>query len=146
MRLWANVRNGEDDVSRKWPLAVAILIAAIGLVVFKQVSKPKADELPSLNSPHPTVLLFADLSEAETSDGCGQIIRLVRAAASRGVPVREVAPGQDAALTRTYRVTVNPTVLILDAGGRVVVRHEGEASAVIEAIRAGLDRQPGTRK
>ena len=87
-----------------------------------------------------SVLLFADPAEAEDACGCGQIIRLVREAAGRGVAVREVAPGSDLSLQREYRVTVAPTVLFLDSTGRVVARHEGEASETIEAIRSGLDR------
>lgn len=133
-------------MNRKWPWAVAVMVVAVGILVAKQVSGPAANEGRVLGSPRPAVLLFADLGEAESSCGCGQIIRLVRAAAKSGVPVREVAPGEDRETTRRYRVTVNPTVVLLDGAGNLVVRHEGEEPAVIEAIRADLKRLSEAQK
>lgn len=128
-------------MNRKWLGVVAVLVAAAGIIAYKQISTPKVTGVHGGDrSVRPAVVLFADPREAESACGCGQIIRLVRAAAERGVPVREVAPDDDAEMTRAHRVTVNPTVFFLDESGRVVARHEGEGSDVIEAIRAGLER------
>ena len=134
-------------MNRKWLSVVAVLVAAAGIIAYKQLSTPKATGVHGTDrSVRPAVLLFADPREAESACGCGQIIRLVRSAAERGVPVQEVAPGDDAETTRAYRVTVNPTVIFLDQGGRVVARYEGEESDVIAAIRAGLERLPEVRR
>jgi hypothetical protein len=86
------------------------------------------------------VLLVADLEEAGTDDPCAEIIRLVRAAGQRGVRVREIPSGETDPVIRKYRVTVEPTVLVLDSSGGVLARHEGESRQTIAAIRSDLDR------
>jgi hypothetical protein len=88
----------------------------------------------------PSVLLIADPRQAEEACGCAEIFRLIRAAGSRGLPVREIAPAANGAAVREYRVVVSPTVLILDAGGAEVGRYEGEDGRTIEAIRTDLER------
>lgn len=142
--------RGRTAAVRGWiAVAVAASIAG-GIVAYKEL-RPRRPAPPGVGgrvgapaSGSPTgaasVLLFADPAEAESPCGCGRIIRLVRAAATRGVAVREVAPGSEPALERAYRVTVVPSVLVLDSGGRVAARHEGENSGTIGAIRADLDR------
>ncbi|MHB1845456.1 MAG: hypothetical protein ACYCWW_11550 [Deltaproteobacteria bacterium] len=122
----------------------AVFAVASAIVALKAVAPAK----PSSGNPRkataigggPSVLLFADPGEAADSCGCGQIIRLVRAAGGRGVSVREVAPNGDPLLLKRYRVTVAPTVLLLDASGGVTARYEGEAPETIAAIRGALDR------
>lgn len=86
------------------------------------------------------VFLFADPREAGSSCGCGEVFRVVRAAGTRGVATREVDPSRDPELVRRYRVTVEPTVLVLDADGREIARREGESQDVIAALRTDLDR------
>ena len=86
----------------------------------------------------PRVLLVADLSEADSADACAQIIQSVRAARERGVQVQELGPDSKSELLRRYRVLTIPTVLILDRGGRVVLRFEGEDRQTVTAVRTQL--------
>ena len=142
--------TGARTGRRGWVAAIAVAAVAAGVVAYKELgarpgSSTSAGPTASASAGPAraaggSVLLFADPSEAETTCGCGQIIRLVRGAGARGVAIREIAPGSDTALEREHRVTVAPTVLFLDASGREVARHEGEGREAIDAIRAGLDQ------
>jgi hypothetical protein len=87
-----------------------------------------------------SVLLFADASEAESSCGCGQIIRTVREARERGVVVREVSPDNPGDVAKRYKITVAPTVLMLDGNGEAMARHEGESKETVAAVVTDLDR------
>ncbi len=54
------------------------------------------------------------------------------------VAVREAAPGSDPALETKYRITVTPTVLVLDGNGGVTSRFEGEDEATLAGLRTAL--------
>ena len=130
----------------RWlPVLVVALLAGV-VITYKQVRKdpPRQGSEIASNSAvsGPSVLIFADPREADSDDPCAEIFRLVRAAGARGLRVSEFAPGRDAEMERRYRVTVEPTVLVLDAKGQVVSRHEGESPKTIEAIRTSLERLP----
>lgn len=127
MRLRPEMRNGDEAVLRGMRLA-------IGLVAFAAWAEPEA-KAPARGS----VVLIADLREADEACPCGEIIRAVRAAKARGVAVREVPPS-DSAVAKQYGVTVAPTVLVLDSAGKVVERHEGESTDTVAAIKASLER------
>lgn len=87
------------------------------------------------------MLLVADLSEADKEgDRCAEIIQAVRAARARGITVQEYNPDSQSPLLSRYRVLTAPTVLVLDAQGEVVSRHEGEAEQTVAAIRTQLER------
>ena len=151
-----DIRGGRTTAKRGWIAVVVVAAAATSIIVYKETrGRPSSGLVASAAPTIPSeaarvatgsVLLFADAGEAESACGCGQIIRLVRGAGARGVAIREVAPGSDASLEREYRVTVAPTVLLLDSTGRVVARHEGEAPETIEAIRSALDRFAAVRQ
>ncbi len=138
-----------NAIKRGRVAAIAVAALAAGVIAYKELGArtgSAASTAPAVRAPGSlaragagSVLLCADPGEAGSSCGCGEIIRLVRAARERGVAIREIAPVSDAALERAYRVTVAPTVLFLDSSGGVVARHEGEAQETIESIRAGLD-------
>lgn len=129
-------------MSRRWIGVVAVAVIAAGIVALKQRSPGAASAGggPTVPAAAPTVLLFADPGEAGASCGCGQIIRLVRGAAGPGLRVREVDPGRDAGEAQRHHVRVQPTVVILDRGGRETERFEGEAQGALEGIRAALRR------
>jgi hypothetical protein len=123
---------------RGWVPAVAVLGALVAVVAYKETLR--SDELhhdsPAAVAASPSVVLVADPREADSSCGCGEIIRMVRSANAEGVAVREVAPGSKE--SRDYHVTVNPTVLFLDSSGVVSGRYEGEGSDTIHEIRQQL--------
>ena len=135
---------------KRWLGVLAVAAIAVSIVVLN----PRRPGTPSPNpngsvtqedpgaSAHagPSLLLIADLTEADESCGCGEIIRMVRGAEGHGIAVREVAPGAAPDLERKYRVTVTPTVLWLDNAGREILRREGESPAVVDSIRADLGR------
>lgn len=124
---------------------IAVAAVAIGIVAYKQL-RPVAPPASEAAHSRPTVLLFADPREADSSCGCGQVIRLVRGAGARGVPVQEVSPGSAPALERQYQVTVAPVIVILNGQGQVVGRLQGESPEVIASVRAALGRLPGAMR
>ena len=85
------------------------------------------------------VLLFADPREAESSCGCGQIIRMVREAGVAGVvAVREFDPQRDSEAARLHAVRVAPTVIVAGSDGVERQRFEGESAEVIADLRGAL--------
>ncbi len=126
----------ERTMGRRLGLA-AVLAAAIAVVAYKAIVKRGEARAPSY-ARGPAVVLVADVREAESDCGCGEIIRRVRAAKARGVSVAELAPDDGAVLR--YGVTVAPTVVFLGRAGEVVSRREGEGPETIAAISADLDR------
>ena len=116
-------------------------VAAIGLVLLA-LTASSAGAQASQSRTATAVLLIANMAEAEASCGCGEIIRMVRAAAEDGVRTREVdTRNKDvgAKIRREYRVTADPTVLLLDDAGREVKRFEGESKNTILALMHELN-------
>jgi hypothetical protein len=134
----------------KWIGLILICALATGVLLAKQLrgpqpASPAGNAVASAGSTA-LVLLFANPAEAESSCGCGEVFRAVRAAAARGVSVREVDPAQNRDLMKQHRVLVEPTVLVLDEQGRERRRHEGESSDVLAAIRTDLDGLSGSTR
>lgn len=137
-------------MKRTWIGIVVIAVLVGGVLLAKSMkSQPVPGPVASggatstASLAQPQVILFADPGEAEESCGCGQIFGAVRAAGARGVRTREVDPERERDVVREYRVTVEPTVIFLDANGREVSRREGESGDTIAAIRAELERLAG---
>lgn len=140
-------------MKRAWigVLVIAALVAGVLLA-----KSPKPASLPAAaasrtaaatqSKAQPQVILFADPAEAEASCGCGEIFRAIRAASTRGVRTREVDPEREREAIRQYRVTVEPTVIFVDAAGDEVSRREGETGETIAALQADLDRLAGGRQ
>jgi len=126
-------------MGRRLGLAAAIA-AAVAVVTYKTVARRNEARIPA-SARGPAVVLVADVREAESDCGCGEIIRRVRSAKARGVSVAELAP-DDGAVHR-YGVTVAPTVVFLGPTGEVVSRREGEGPETIARISAELDRLEG---
>lgn len=123
----------------RWIGLVGVAVLALGVIGYKQVLSPRRTVGPAgPPSKNPTVILVADPREAESNCGCGEIIRAVRAARSRGVPVQELPPNSESELLKRYRILTAPTVLFLDTEGRQVTRYEGEDEKTVEAIRSRL--------
>ncbi len=133
----------------RWIPILAVALVAITIVAYKQLrqaprEKGGADGIGA-SAASSSVLLFADPREANGDDPCAEIFRLVRQAGARGIRVREVAPSDATEATRKYRVTVAPTVLIVDSSGHIVSRYEGESSDTIQAVRASLENLTKSR-
>ena len=134
-------------MKRNWLAALALAVAAAGIIAYKESARVRSvayadapKQAPTKTS-KATVLLFADLGEAAAACGCGQIIRLVRAAAARGVPTQELPPGDKSGpMFERFKVMVTPTVLVLDQSGATAARFEGESKSTIESLRAQLDK------
>lgn len=118
-----------------WPGIVFVALVVIAITAYKIHTKHAtiagADGLPR-------VLLVADLSEADSADACAEIIHSVRAARERGVSVQEFSPDSKSEMLHRYGVFTVPTVLILDRGGQVVLRFEGEDRQTVVAVRTHL--------
>ena len=123
---------------------VAVVVAAVAIVALKTRSRANVAPVTGVTS-RAAVVLVADLREADSDCGCGEIIRRVRAAKARGVAVREVAP-DDADAAHGYGVTVAPTVVFLGADGRVVARREGESAETVATIAADLSSLEEARR
>ncbi len=115
-------------------------LAAGTLAVLSMVAcEVRASEPGASGAKAASVLLVADPREAGNDCPCGEIIKAVRDAKAKGVRVREVSPS-DTLVTRQYKVTVAPTVLILNPDGTEKARHEGESEETLAAIKAALAR------
>ena len=117
----------------KWLGVALIAAAAVAIIAYKTLSTSD-QPAPSTTAGAPRVLLFANLAEADDACPCGDIIRGVRGVAAKGVPTRE----NDDTLGRKHKVTVEPTVIILDESGREHARFEGESRATRDKLLAAL--------
>ncbi len=132
-------------MKRNLVFMAAILIAAAVLIILKTRLKQSGSN-PAHVTARPAVIMVADLREAnEPGDNCAEIIHLVREAQKSGVLVSEIMPDSDSPVLRQYRVTVNPTVLILGNDGREISRFEGEETSTVKAIRARLREMESNR-
>ena len=122
----------------RWVGLVVVLLAVAGVLVVKQrTARPPQAPVASIG--RPSVLLVADLREAdEAGDACAEIIRAVREAGKRGVPAQELMPNSNSDLIREHRVVTAPTVIVLGDDGRELVRFEGEGRDVLNAVNARL--------
>ena len=127
-------------MSTRWLGVAAVVIVAVGIITYKEHrSRPSTNSrMQGLSSDKPEIILVVDPREADTADNCAEIIRAVRAAAKRGVVVRELSPDSESPLLKQYRVLTIPTVLILNRDGNVTSRYEGEESTTVQQIRNGL--------
>jgi hypothetical protein len=118
-----------------WSGIVAVAAVVIAITAFKVHTKHATI---AGGERFPTVILVADLSEADSADACAEIIDSVRAARERGVQVQELSPDSKSEMLHRYRVLTIPTVLILDQGGQVLLRFEGEDRQTVTAVRTKL--------
>jgi hypothetical protein len=137
-------------MKRTWIGVLVLALLVVGVLIAKSMRSqpaPAANSNTAAAAPQgrPQVILFANPREAEEICGCGEIFRAMRSANTRGVRTREVDPEHDRDVVRQYRVTVQPTVVFVDATGREVSRREGESGETIAALRADLDRLAGAR-
>lgn len=124
----------------RWVGVALVVVVAVGIVTFKEY-RSRVSTSPGTqrqSSDKPEIVLVVDPREAGTADNCAEIIRLVRAAAKRGVTVQELSPNSESPLLKQYKVLTIPTVLILDRDGNVASRYEGEERSTVQQIQNGL--------
>ena len=122
---------------------IAVLLAAAGLILWRTTRTAASNPHDSAQrqaSLRPTVVLFADLREADEIPGCGEIIKAVRDAATRGIPTRELDTNHDAKKASEYKLLVAPSVVILDTTGREIGRFEGESRDTIASLTQAINR------
>ena len=93
-----------------------------------------------------TVVLVANMAEADDRCGCGDIIRSVRDARAKGVTTREIDTRTGKTEATKYRVLVGPTVVFLDGAGAEIRRYEGESSDTIKELQSDLEAAAAARK
>lgn len=121
---------------------VAVMLGVAAIIVYKRA--PVQTVAPSTTSASAdskaSVVLVANLQEADEKCACGDIIRAVRAAQKKGIQTQEFNPDSKSELLKRYRILTAPTVLFLDAHGKEIARYEGEDENTVEAIRSHLKR------
>jgi hypothetical protein len=132
----------------RWVGIVAVMIVAVGIITYKEHRSHVSTNpgMQGVSSDKPEIILVVDPREADSADNCAEIIRLVRAAAKRGVIVRELSPDSESPLLKQYRVLTKPTVLILDRDRNVASRYEGEEGSTVQQIRSGLAGLAGVKR
>jgi len=118
-----------------------LVVLAVALVLWLKPRTPTSGkpEVPDPTFATTQVLLFADPREAESSCGCGQIIRMVREAGVPGVvTVQEFDPQRESEAVRIHAVRVAPTVIIAGGDGVEQTRFEGESADVVAGLREAL--------
>lgn len=121
------------------------MVAAIAIIKQTRQHSSPGQETGRIASTPQSVLLVADQNEADALCGCGDIIRMTRAAAHRGINVTEVSP-EDVETTRKYKVVVAPTLLIFAENGDEVSRFEGESATTVDSIRAALEKMTASTR
>lgn len=122
---------------RRLILSILVLGGAVGLAGWKRHAHTAPSAAPAVA---PRVLLYADLSEADSSCACGELIRTVRSARSRGVAVQEVDAREAGSAVQTHHLLVAPTVVFLAPDGTEQGRFEGEGAEALKGARSGLAR------
>ena len=118
----------------KWIGIALIAAAVVAIIAYKTIGS--SDQPTPTASGNARVLLFANLGEADDACPCGDIIRAVRDVSAKGIATRE----NDDALGREFKVTVEPTVIILDTSGHEQARFEGESKSTRDKIVAELSK------
>ena len=121
---------------------IIILVAAAGLILWRSTRSPASipdDSVKRQAASRSTVVLFADLREASEIPGCGEIIKAVRDAATRGILTRELDANHDAKKASGYKLLVAPSVVILDATGKEIGRFEGESRDTIASLAQAIN-------
>ena len=121
---------------------IVVLLAAAGLILWrtsKTTGPSPQDSIQRQPARQGTVVLFADLREADEIPGCGEIIKAVRDAAARGIRTRELDAHRDAEQAHGYKLLVAPSVLILDSAGKEIGRFEGESGDTIATATKAIN-------
>ncbi len=142
----------------RWLLAVAVLVAAVGVAAL--VDRRRRPALaPSLNHRLATHVDRADWPQATgawalvvfssaTCDACASVRRAVAPLESESISVIDVTWERDRAVHERYRIEAVPATLLVDRGGEVRrswvgVVEPGQLWSTVTEITGG-DADPGT--
>lgn len=126
-------------VNRKQILALVVLGSGVVLAAWRHHHRPPPIQQAAVQG-QATVLLFADLREADASCGCGDIIRAVRESRSRGWALQELEPGSQDPRVARFKLVTSPTVVLLDPKGLETARFEGEGDHTLADLKARLGK------
>lgn len=135
----------------KW-LLIVIVVAAFGTAgcrgaeATREASPTASGASSATIVAGSSVVLVANMAEADDECGCGQIIRAVRAVAQKGVATKEVDTRTNKDEAKKYRALVAPTVLVLDPSGAELRRWEGESDDTIKKMKTDLDMLASAKK
>lgn len=118
-------------------LAFLVLGSGAGLALWRHHHRLQ----PLVQAPQPSqpaMILFADLREADSSCGCGEVIRAAREATHHGWGLRELEPGSPDPLVARFALKTSPTVVLLAPDGQEQARFEGEGAETLRDFRARL--------
>lgn len=121
----------------RWTIALSVLLGAVTVIAWRETQRGQTPTQAQTLSPQ--VVMFVDLSEEDEEEGCGAIIRAVRAASARGVGTVEVDARNPEQLAERYRLLSAPSVVFFDQRGLETTRLEGESPATIKQIRERLE-------
>lgn len=129
-------------MKKNWLAVTAVAVIAVGIVTYKQWIRMRPAAFGTAkgtakNGTGLSLVLIADPRQGNELDGCGVIVRMVRAAAARGVPVREISSDTEPSLVSRYHIVVLPSVLVLENGSARRL-YEGESLETVESIRAEI--------
>lgn len=124
-------------MNRKQVLALAVLGGGVVLAAWRHHHRPRPIQQAAVQG-QATVLLFANLREVDASCGCGDIIRAVREAHSRGWALQELEPGSQDPRVARFRLATSPTVILLDPDGQETIRFEGEGPHTLADLQTRL--------
>jgi thioredoxin-like negative regulator of GroEL len=119
-----------------------IVVAAAGIVIWKTTNRNAPTQPAVTVSPgKPVFYLFHD--PADQDEGCRRIYsfadRAERELAGK-VDVRRPDVKNERSEVERYQVRVLPTILVVDAGGAVKERFEGEEKELVAQLEAMMTR------
>ena len=130
-------------MKKNFVISGIVALAILAVLWFKPALSPKSgpDEVTEASKETvASVLLFADLWEAEGNDECAEIIRIARSAGELpGVSMREFDTRQPGEQAQHFKVLVSPTVIITGPDGIEQTRLEGESSDIVEQLRTAVN-------
>ena len=124
-------------MNRGMLMAILVLGGGAGLALWRHHHRP-TPLAQAAQAQGPSMVLYADLREADFSCVCGEVIRAAREAAHHGWGLRELEPGSADPLVARFALKTSPTVILLGSDGQPQARFEGEGDGLLRDLQARL--------